>query len=142
MECLSPYTQSKRVHHTIAPMLYVEKSLSHSGYRKMRGLILLTLWQSQGFHDEYGAGFIHLVDYINSCIHSFIHSSIRKNSFLILIPTLTFSPLPKMVSAIFRCPLFLLHCNPLIVLQSSGCESKIGSVVLVYYPSMDLLQLD
>lgn len=142
MECLSPYTQSKRVHHANAPRVWVEKSLSHRGYRKMKGLTLLTLGRSRGFRNEYRAGFIRLVDYINSCILSFTPSHIQKNSFLFLISILTLSPLPKMVSTIFCCHLFLQHCNAFTILQSSGLESKTGPVVLVYYPSTDLLQLD
>lgn len=68
--------QSKRVPRTMHPH-FLQGSLSPTGnnYRNMRGLLLLTLGQSQGFHNEYGAGFIHSVDFVTyAFIHSPLHS--------------------------------------------------------------------
>lgn len=73
---LTSYMQSKRVPYTMHPH-FLQGSLSPTGtnYRNMRGLLLLTLGESQGFHSEYGAGFIHSVDFVtNAFIHSLLHS--------------------------------------------------------------------
>lgn len=125
---LTPYMQSKRVPYTMHPH-FLQGSLSPTGnnYRNMRGLLLLTLGQSQGFHNEYGAGFIHSVDFVTyAFIHSLLHSVpkwLSVSQFPLDALSFSLTTFPPSSPAISFCHTVLSSPS---FFQSSGFVSKLA----------------